>query len=110
MKAVRTNVMLPSDLLKEIDRVAGARRRSAFLVEAAHERLARLRFDRAATRAFGAPRFQALYRAWLERGEPVLVATLSTTLADAIDHQTGQLDCHVLPHRYVHLFPLVGTA
>jgi hypothetical protein len=67
------------------------------------------RFDQA-TRAFGAPRFQALYRAWLERGEPVLDATLSTTLADAIVRETGRLDCHVLPHRYVHLFPLVGTA
>jgi hypothetical protein len=67
------------------------------------------RFDQA-TRAFGAPRFQALYRAWLERGEPVLDATLSTTLADAIARETGRLDCHVLPHRYVHLFPLVGTA
>ena len=54
MKTVRTNVMLPADLLKEIDRVAGSRRRSAFLMEAAQERLARLRFDRAATRAFGA--------------------------------------------------------
>jgi hypothetical protein len=54
MKAVRTNVMLPADLLKEIDRVAGARRRSAFLVEAAHEKLSRLRFDRAVARGFGA--------------------------------------------------------
>jgi hypothetical protein len=61
-------------------------------------------------RAFGAPRFQALYRAWLERGEPVLDATLSSTLADAVTRQTGQLECHVLPHLYVHLFPLVGTA
>jgi hypothetical protein len=67
------------------------------------------RFDQA-TRAFGAPRFQALYRAWLQRGEPVLDAALSTTLADAMARATGQLECHVLPHRYVHLFPLVGTA
>ena len=67
------------------------------------------RFDQA-VRAFGAPRFQALYRAWLEGGEPVLDATLSPTLADAVARQTGQLECHVLPHRYVHLFPLVGTA
>jgi hypothetical protein len=67
------------------------------------------RFDQA-VRAFGAPRFQALYRAWLERGDPVLDATMSTTLADAIARKTGQLECHVLPHRYVHLFPLVGTA
>ena len=41
------------------------------------------RFDQA-VRAFGAPRFQALYRAWMERGDPVLGATQSTTLADAI--------------------------
>ena len=67
------------------------------------------RFDQA-VRAFGAPRFQALYRAWLEGGEPVLDATLSSTLADAVARQTGKLECHVLPHRYVHMFPLVGTA
>jgi hypothetical protein len=67
------------------------------------------RFDQA-VRAFGAPRFQALYRAWRESGEPMLDATLSPTLADALARRTGQLECHVLPHRYVHLFPLVGTA
>ena len=67
------------------------------------------RFDHA-IRAFDAPRFQALYRAWLERGDSVLDATLSPTLADAIARKTGRLECHVLPHRYMHLFPLVGTA
>jgi hypothetical protein len=67
------------------------------------------RFDQA-TRAFGAPRFRALYRAWVERGDSVLEATLSATLADAIARGTGRLESHVLPHRYVHLFPLVGTA
>ena len=63
-----------------------------------------------AVRAFGASRFGASYRAWLERGEPVLDATLSPTLMDAIGRGTGRLDCHVLPHRYLHLLPLVGTA
>jgi hypothetical protein len=53
MKTSRTNVILPVDLLKEIDVVAGARRRSYFLAQAAGEKLARLRFDRAAARAFG---------------------------------------------------------
>ena len=67
------------------------------------------RFDQA-VRAFGAPRFQALYRAWQERGESVLDATMSATLADAVARRTGRLECHVLPHRYGHLFPLVGTA
>jgi len=67
------------------------------------------RFHHAA-RAFSAPRFRALYREWLDRGEPVLDAALSPTLADAIGRGTGELDCHVLPHRYLHLLPLVGTA
>jgi hypothetical protein len=67
------------------------------------------RFDQA-ERAFNAPRFRALYRAWLARGEPVLDATLSPTLADKIERGTGQLECHVLAHQYLHLTPLVGTA
>ena len=67
------------------------------------------RFDQAA-RAFGAPRFQAIYRAWRERGEPVLDATLSPVLADHVAWGTGQLDTQVLPHSYVRLLPLVGTA
>ena len=70
----------------------------------AHER-----FDQAA-RAFDTPRFRALYRAWQERGEPVLDATLSPVLADAIERRTGRLECHVPPHQYLHLLPLVGTA
>ena len=67
------------------------------------------RFDHAA-RSFSAPRFRALYRAWLNRGDPVLDAVLSPTLADAVERGTGHLECHVLPHRYQHLLPLVGTA
>jgi hypothetical protein len=67
------------------------------------------RFDLAA-RGFRAPRFQALYRAWLERGDPVVEATISSTLADAVEHGTGQLETQVLPHRYGYLVSLVGTA
>lgn len=67
------------------------------------------RFDQTA-RAFGTPRFQALYRAWRERGEPVLDATLSPVLADHVTWGMGRLECHVLPHSYARLLPLVGTA
>jgi len=67
------------------------------------------RFDQAA-RAFSAPRYRVLYRAWLERGDPVLDATLSPVLADKVERRAGQLECHVLPHQYLHLLPLVGTA
>ncbi len=67
------------------------------------------RFDQLA-RAFGAPRFQALYRAWLELGDRVLDAAMSPTLAASVARQTGRLETHVLAHRYLHLARLVGTA
>lgn len=92
---------LEPTLLEELRRYFQARRKG---VTGADER-----FDQAA-RAFGAPRFQALYRAWLERGEPVLDATLSSVLADHVAWGTGRLEVHVLPHSYVCLLPLVGTA
>ncbi len=54
MRMSRINVMVPAGLVREIDCVAGSRRRSAFLAEAAREKLGILRFNRAAARAFGA--------------------------------------------------------
>ena len=60
--------------------------------------------------AFAAPRFQAVYRMWLERGNSVLEAALSATLVDAIARGAGRLETYVLPYQYTHLLPLVGTA
>jgi hypothetical protein len=67
------------------------------------------RFDQAA-RAFGAPRFQALYRAWRAQGDAVLDAAMSSLLAGHVARGTGRLECHVLPHSYARLTRLVGTA
>lgn len=67
------------------------------------------RFDQA-VHAFAPPRFQALYRAWLDRGDSVLEATQSSTLADALARGAGRLETYVLPYQYTHLLPLVGTA
>ncbi|HWK11529.1 MAG TPA: hypothetical protein VNR64_15810 [Vicinamibacterales bacterium] len=67
------------------------------------------RFDQA-VRAFAAPRFRVLYRGWVERGEPVLDATLSTVVADKLERGFGQVEWRVLPHDYAQLLPLVGTA
>lgn len=67
------------------------------------------RFDQA-QRAFSAPRFGALFRAWLDRGDVVLDATVSPVLRDAIARRSGQCESHVLPHRYLDLARLVGTA
>lgn len=60
--------------------------------------------------AFGVPRFRVLYQSWLRHGQTVIDATVSPALADAIARGTGRLECYVLPHRYLHLSSLVGTA
>lgn len=65
---------------------------------------------RAARRDFGAPRFRALYRAWREHGDRVVLATTSPVTADAIGRGDARLECHVAAHQYLHLSPLVGTA
>lgn len=67
------------------------------------------RFDQA-VRGFSAPRFRVLYRAWLERGDAVLHATLSPVVVDKLERGLGRVECHVLAHEYLHLLPLVGTA
>ena len=55
--------------------------------------------------AFAAPRFQALYRVWRERGDSVVQASVSPALADVIARRVGQLECRLLTHRYRHLSP-----
>jgi hypothetical protein len=66
-------------------------------------------FDQDA-RAFGVPRFRVLYEAWQQRGDSVLEATLSHVLTDAVARGSGRLEIYVLPHTYLRLLPLVGTA
>jgi len=61
---MRTNVTLPEELVREIDRVAGRRKRSQFIVEAVRERLAKLRFSEALVQAAGA---------WSDENHPDLV-------------------------------------
>jgi len=48
MDRIRTNVVLPRDLIEAIDRRVGKRKRSDFLAEAAREKLARTDFLRVA--------------------------------------------------------------
>lgn len=67
------------------------------------------RYYRAQT-AFAGPRFRALYRRWLMDGERVLDAVMSPVLVDVVARRMGGLECQVLPHPYMHLLPLVGTA
>jgi len=51
--AVRTNMMLPEDLVAEVDRVAGPRNRSRYVAEAVAARLRRDRLKEVWDRSFG---------------------------------------------------------
>jgi hypothetical protein len=67
------------------------------------------RFERA-QRAFAAPRFGLLYRAWLHDGEFALEGATSSALADALRSGDGRLDCVTLKPSYCHLSNLAGTS
>jgi hypothetical protein len=67
------------------------------------------RFDRA-HRAFAAPRFGLLYRAWLHDGEFALEGAASNAIGDALGSGDGRLDCVVLKQSYGHLSNLAGTS
>lgn len=67
------------------------------------------RFERV-SRAFGAPRYRRLYRAWRGDGPRVLDSLTSGVLADALARGSGRLETEVLARQYLHLSSLVGTA
>lgn len=60
------------------------------------------RFERA-SRAFRAPRFRSLYRAWQVQGDPVLDSTLSHVLKASLDRSVGRLEIVPITRRYDHL-------
>ena len=61
-------------------------------------------------RAFAMQRYWALYRIWKERGDGALYDATSPMLSTAMDVEDGRVTCHVLPHDYLRLTSLVGTA
>jgi len=60
--------------------------------------------------AFGAPRFEVLYRRWLSEGDRALEVVSSRVIAQAIERGTGRVESHVLPFSYRHLSPLVASS
>lgn len=64
----------------------------------------------AASKAFRGPRFQALYRRWLEYSDPALWMAQSPAFLDALERGDGRIECVILPHSYLHLSSLIGTA
>jgi hypothetical protein len=61
-----------------------------------------------ARRAFGASRFELLYRRWLTDGDSALKIVSAPLIGDAIKAGTATIDSLVLPYRYQHLSLLVA--
>ena len=51
--------------------------------------------------------YEALYRAWLDRGEDLFEELSSTVLQEAYASFNGRVQAHVLPRTYRHLDPLL---
>jgi len=62
------------------------------------------------SKSFGAPRFRALYRQWLEDPANTLWMAGSNTLPDALERGHGRVECVELSRQYLHLSPLVAVA
>lgn len=63
-----------------------------------------------AARTYGAARFDALYREWLQRGEQALRAMQLPVLRDNIQRGWGRVEFVQLAHQYLQLTPLIGSA
>jgi hypothetical protein len=59
--------------------------------------------------AFGATRFQVLYRRWLKEGEAAFEGISSAAIVEAIERGVGRVECLILPFSYRHLSPLVAS-
>ena len=64
----------------------------------------------ATSKAFRGPRFQALYRRWLDAGDSVLWLAQSTAFRDALERGEARIECLELPHSYMNLSRMIGTA
>lgn len=64
----------------------------------------------AASKAFRGPRFQALYRRWLDAGDSALWLAQSTAFRDALERGEARIECLELPHSYMDLSRMIGTA
>ena len=62
-----------------------------------------------AARKYGAARFGALYRQWLQRDVQALWAMQGPSLRDALQRGEGRIEFAELPHQYLQLTPLVGV-
>lgn len=67
------------------------------------------RFKQAAS-MFRGPRFEAMYRVWLEQGDPILWAAPSARIREQLEYHDGRFEFVRLARQYLHLSSLVGVA
>ena len=65
---------------------------------------------RSASIALRQPRFRALFRRWLQEGDPAISGAQSFILRDALQRGEGRVEFVKLTHQYCHLSSLVGVA
>jgi len=67
------------------------------------------RFRRVAS-LFRGPRFEGLYRVWLQHGDAILWAATSWILSQRLEDRDGRFEFVRLTRQYLHLASLVGVA
>ena len=60
--------------------------------------------------AYRSPKYQALYRQWLDNPQNTIWMAASPIISDAIERGHGQIECVELSRQYLHLSPLVDVA
>lgn len=63
-----------------------------------------------AAEQFKAARFKALHREWLREGRAAFGKASSTSIRDKMERGDGRVEFAEIPHQYLQLTPLVGTA
>jgi len=87
---VRTNLLLPKDLIEEVDRYAGPRGRSRYVAEALNERLRRDRLREAIEKSAGMWRDHPLFPTseavveWVRAGRAEVTDPGTEELSDAL--------------------------
>ena len=106
-EAVRDAFLMPLDRreVREVDWYFRARR-GEFVCPSADPDLN----VATAAQKYGAARFEALYRQWLQRGAQALWAMQLPLLRDNIQRGLGRVEFVPLPHQYLQLTPLIGSS
>ena len=98
--AVRTNLMLPPELVAEVDRIAGPRNRSRYVAEAVQARLRRDHLKEVWDRSFGILKAED-YPYWAT--SDMVVEWVRALRAEETDPGSDPIPVGTVPENYRHL-------